>query len=82
VLNEDELSFSESLMIQEQLNLLSLGISKIIVNKSSVQSKQIEMIASSFPGASIEIIPLGKNPIKGQENLNSFIEKITMFREG
>lgn len=82
VLNEDELSFSESLMIQDQLNLLSLGISKIIVNKGSMQSKQIETIASSFHGASIEIIPRWKNPIKGQDNLNSFSEKITMFREG
>ncbi len=82
VLNEDELSFSESLMIQDQLKLLSLGISKIVVNKGAVQSRQIEIIASSFPGASIEIIPQGDNPIKGQHNLQSFSEKITMYRQG
>ncbi|AEV28376.1 arsenite-activated ATPase ArsA [Sphaerochaeta pleomorpha str. Grapes] len=81
VLNEDELSFSESLMIQEQLKSLSIGISKIIVNKGSVASQQTEIIANSFPQASLELIPLGEKPIQGLENLHSFSKEITMFRQ-
>lgn len=81
VLNEDDLSFSESLMIQEQLKSLSIGISKIIVNKGSSQSQQIQRIANSFPEASLELIPLGDNPIQGLENLERFSERITMYRQ-
>ena len=81
VLNEDDLSFSESLMIQEQLKLLSIGISKIVVNKSSAQSQQIQRIANSFPEASLELIPLGDSPLQGLENLDRFSERITMYRQ-
>ncbi|MGB4406538.1 MAG: ArsA family ATPase [Sphaerochaeta sp.] len=81
VLNEDDLSFSESLMIKEQLKSLSISISKILVNKSSEQSQQMEKIANSFPESSLELIPLGDNPIQGLENLDSFSERITMYRQ-
>jgi arsenite-transporting ATPase len=81
VLNEDDLSFSESLMIKEQLKSLSISISKILVNKGSEQSQQMERIANSFPESSLELIPLGDNPIQGLENLDSFSERITMYRQ-
>jgi arsenite-transporting ATPase len=81
VLNEDELSFAESLMIQGQLKELSIGISKVIVNKGFLHSKQIETIAGAFSQASIEIIPLGEKPIQGMGNLQSFSGKISMFNE-
>jgi len=81
VLNEDALSFSESLMIQEQLKSLCIGISKIIVNKGSIQSQQVEVIANAFPESSLELIPLGEKPIQGLENLHSFSHGIEMFRQ-
>jgi arsenite-transporting ATPase len=79
VLNEDALSFSESLMIQEQLKGLSIGISRVIVNKSIEKSKKVEEIAMAFPDSSIELIPLGTEPIQGVENLTSYLEKISLF---
>ncbi len=81
VLNEDSLSLSESLMIKEQLESLSIGISKIIVNKFLSESQQIQRIANSFPESSLELIPLGDNPIQGLENLDSFSKRITMYRQ-
>jgi arsenite-transporting ATPase len=82
VLNEDALSFSESLMIQEQLKGLSIGISRVIVNKSIEKSKKVEEIAMAFPDSSIELIPLGTEPIQGMENLISYLEKISWFNKG
>jgi arsenite-transporting ATPase len=80
VLNEDSLSFSESLMIQEQLKGLSIGISRVIVNKSTEGSKKAEVIANAFPDASIELIPMETQPIQGMKNLVSHLGKISLFK--
>ena len=58
VMNEDELSFSESLQIKKDLEGLSIPISRIIVNKSRADSVQEMKIAQEFSPAEIEILPL------------------------
>ncbi|WP_320130794.1 TRC40/GET3/ArsA family transport-energizing ATPase [uncultured Sphaerochaeta sp.] len=80
VMNEDELSFAESLMIQKQLKILEIKISKVIINKSTGLTERARLISTSFSEASIELVPLENNLLQGVENLGMFSKKISIFQ--
>jgi len=69
VMNEDELSLSESLLIKQQLSDLNLNLSKIVINKSTSNSYWIEKIKSIFIDVPIVSVPLQNKSIIGEDKL-------------
>ncbi len=71
VMNEDELSFSESLSIRDQLAELSIPIGRVIVNKSSRDDSRWDRICREFPLSQIVDVPLQHKSIQGMARLES-----------
>ncbi|MDD4083875.1 MAG: TRC40/GET3/ArsA family transport-energizing ATPase, partial [Sphaerochaetaceae bacterium] len=67
VLNEDELSLSETNLIKGQLDDLKLTISRIVINKSEDNKEWKTKVQNLFPDTFIESVPLQKSSIIGEE---------------
>ena len=65
IMNEDELSFSESQQIKKDLDSLSIPLSRIIINKSGDNKDREGRICNEFPGVEIEILPLQGGSLTG-----------------
>lgn len=79
ILNEDELSFSESLLIKKQMDELSFSIDRIIINKSKgTNSEFFDNLAKVFNKSIIEYLPVSKDQITKfdivEQNCNLFKE--------
>lgn len=69
VMNEDELSLSESLLIRDQLKDLNLKLSKVVINKSTGNKEWKEKMKSIFSGTNIVSVPLQNESIIGEAKL-------------
>jgi arsenite-transporting ATPase len=78
VMNEDELSLSESILIRDQLNELNLKLSKVVINKSSGNEKWVQKMKTIFVGTKIVSIPLQKESIIGEEKLKELAHFINV----
>ena len=71
VLNEDELSFSESLLIKKEMNELNFKLNTIIINKSnSLNFNFQKRIKDTFPFSQIVLVPFLKEQVTSIERLN------------
>ncbi len=77
VMNEDELSFSESIMIKEQIKNFGLNIHKVIINKSK-QEEVVwgDRVKEAFPQATVEWVTMYKSEIRGIEMLKECSQQI------
>ncbi|MGH4038281.1 MAG: ArsA family ATPase [Sphaerochaeta sp.] len=71
VMNEDELSLSESLLIKKQLDELHLTLGKIVINKSKWNGEWKSKIGSIFPNTALVSVPLQDDSIIGESSLKS-----------
>ena len=69
VLNEDELSLSETNLIKRQLDDIKLTISRIVINKSENNKEWKIKIQNLFPNTPVDLVPLQKSSIIGEESL-------------
>ncbi|ADK80119.1 ArsA family ATPase [Sediminispirochaeta smaragdinae] len=76
VLNEDELSFSESLLIKRQLAGFGMEIGRIIVNKYTGRGDWTGRVAEAFPNVTILQNPLADGPLTGITVLNEHLSKL------
>jgi arsenite-transporting ATPase len=74
VLNEDDLSLAESIMIRDRLDELGIQVGRVIVNKCTAGEDKEERIASAFPGCRMEKFMLADRPIQGIDALAAFAE--------
>lgn len=72
VMNTDKLSFSESELIVNKLNMFNLSISNIIINKM-LQGFSFKEIQKRFNHKSIKTFPLSKTPLIGLSSLKNYI---------
>jgi len=71
VLNEDELSFSESLLIKKEMNELNFKLNTIIINKSNSSNFNFQKrIKDTFPFSQIVLVPFLKEQVTSIERLN------------
>jgi arsenite-transporting ATPase len=80
VLNEDELSFSESLLIQRELNELKFKVHKVVVNKATDNNTFYQKVINSFPSSKIELVPLSQEKVTSVSTLEDFYGKIRIFK--
>lgn len=80
VINEDELSFSESVQIKKDLNNLGIHPARVIVNKGMADSEWVKSIAQEFHESEIEIIGNYGKSIMGIQNLDQHTEKILIYK--
>lgn len=72
ILNEDDLSFSESLLIKREMDELKFKLHKIIINKSTNTNKALyTKIANAFPQSKVEHIPLSTDQVTSIEILKN-----------
>lgn len=69
VMNEDELSLSESMLIRDQLEEINLKLSKVIINKSTGNSVWLSKIKTIFTQTEIVNVPIQEQSIIGEEEL-------------
>jgi len=77
ILNEDELSFSESLLIKREMDELKFKLHRIIINKST-QNNQLfyDKIIKAFPSSIIQHIPSSPIQVTSIEILKKFSSEI------
>ncbi|MCY1152885.1 MAG: ArsA family ATPase [Sphaerochaetaceae bacterium] len=80
VLNEDELSFSESLLIQREMNELKFNVHKVVVNKATDNNTFYQKIINSFPSSKIELVPLSNEKVTSVSSLEDFYGKISVLK--
>jgi arsenite-transporting ATPase len=80
VLNEDELSFSESLLIQREMNELKFKVHKVVVNKATDNNNFYQRIINSFPSSKIELVPLSQEKVTSVSTLEDFYGKISVLK--
>ncbi len=80
VLNEDELSFSESLLIKRELNELQFKIHKVVINKATNNRRFYQRIIESFPTSKIELVPLSLDKVTSVDILKEFSNKIRLYK--
>jgi arsenite-transporting ATPase len=78
VMNEDELSLSESILIRDQLNDLNLKLSRLVINKSTGNEEWKEKMENTFVGASIVSVPLQKQSIIGEIKLKELAHHLAV----
>ncbi len=71
VMNEDDLSLSESLSIRDQLKELSIPVCRVIINKSSRDDSRWKIVCREFPSAQIIDFPFQHTPVQGIVRLES-----------
>jgi arsenite-transporting ATPase len=76
ILNEDELSFSESIQIKEDLTKLGISIARVIINKGEISSIQTKAIAREFVESEIHIIEDYGQSITGIDDLKEHSQQI------
>ncbi len=73
ILNEDELSFSESLLIKREMNELGFSIDRIIINKSSKDNFDFyNRIKEAFPSSIIQLNPMIQDKLSNVEKLINY----------
>ncbi len=73
ILNEDELSFSESLLIKREMNELRFSIDRIIINKSSKDNFDFyNRIKEAFPSSIIQLNPMIQDKLSNVEKLINY----------
>ncbi|MBK5200246.1 MAG: ArsA family ATPase [Spirochaetaceae bacterium] len=78
VMNEDELSLSESLLIKNQLDELNFKLSKIVINKACGNNEWKEKISGIFKDVPIVSVPLQKNSIIGEASLKELSHNLSI----
>jgi len=78
VMNEDELSLSESLLIKRQFKELGFTLQTIVINKSTGNEQWKHKIASIFPESHILSVPLQKESIIGEASLKQLSHHLTV----
>lgn len=76
VMNEDELSLSESLLIKQQLDDLHFKLSKIVINKSNNNEEWMKKISDIFNDVPIVSVPLQKQSVIGEDSLKSLCNNL------
>jgi arsenite-transporting ATPase len=76
VMNEDELSLSESILIRDQLTELNLKLSKVVINKYTGNEDWIEKMKSIFAKTPIVCVPLQNESIIGESKLKELAHYI------
>lgn len=76
IMNEDELSFAESLLIKRELHAIGLSLHRIIINKSNNSCLWSERIRDAFPECIIEQVAHYGSGVRGQEDLQKFCMQI------
>ena len=72
VLNEDELSFSESLLIKKEMDELGFRLSNIIINKAQDELKlQAKKISEIFRDSKIYLLPLCSEDVVSFDQLKA-----------
>lgn len=74
VLNEDELSLSESLMIKTQMESFGLTPDRIILNKYCEESELTEKIIKTFAPLPVQKNPLSDRPLTGIDALEAHLK--------
>ena len=73
ILNEDELSFSESLLIKKEMKELAFSIDRIIINKSSKDNFDFyNRIKEAFPSSIIQLNPMIQDKLSNVEKLINY----------
>jgi arsenite-transporting ATPase len=73
ILNEDELSFSESLLIKKEMKELAFSIDRIIINKSSKDNFNFyNRIKEAFPSSIIQLNPMIQDKLSNVEKLINY----------
>ncbi|MGD1815391.1 MAG: ArsA family ATPase [Pleomorphochaeta sp.] len=73
ILNEDELSFSESLLIKKEMKELAFSIDRIIINKSSKDNFDFyNRIKEAFPSSIIQLNPMIQDKLSNFEKLINY----------
>ena len=81
VLNEDELSLAESLMIQKQLDSLGLQLGKVLLNRKTSGTEWENRISENFTGIRRDSLPIQNCPVIGLEILKNLAESQSALTE-
>jgi arsenite-transporting ATPase len=73
VMNEDRLSFSESVRIKNRLDDLKIGVNRIVMNKA-VEAFDIKPIVQEFGIDNFRIFPRSKKPLSGLASIREYLE--------
>lgn len=81
VLNEDELSFSESLLIQKEMNELNFKLHTIIINKSNSTNFGFQKrIIETFSSSNIILVPFSKEQVTSIDRLNELNKSLVTLK--
>jgi arsenite/tail-anchored protein-transporting ATPase len=75
VMNEDELSLAESLMIRQELEVLGLSVHRVLLNKAGRSSPYVQRIRAAFPHSSIGVVSRHPGELTGMDQLQQHVQK-------
>jgi arsenite-transporting ATPase len=82
ILNEDELSFSESLLIKREMDELNFKLHRLLINKAT-QNNQVfyDRIIEAFPSSTIDLLPISKTQVTSIVALEEFYGQLKTIKK-
>ncbi len=82
ILNEDEMSFSESVLIKKQMDELEFSINKIIINKATDNYKgNYDRLIQNFPNSKIYLNPMMEDNISSINDLEKYCRDFILLNQ-